>query len=171
MKKRKFSINKFADILKSFDRCLNVIHSCRTFEHIEVAKKMIDNFFILFPESKTNSLRLYLKKRMSAIAKYKNTLEGTTVMVITNEDEPIEKGIVTRFNDFDKVSQDYLPMVKFERDEKEYLCMGVLLPFNEKLREELMQINCKERWKKAAEINKEERSNLYLQYTNSPLYM
>lgn len=159
--------HKFADILKFFEKCMAVIQSCRTHAHIHSAKNMINNFFQLFPKSKTHSLALYHKKRREVIVHYGSTLEGTTVMVVTNEDEPIEKGVVIKFDDFDKPHQNYLPIVRFERDDKEYLCMGVLLPFDEKLRDELMQIQYMDRWKRAAEIAKQNSSDEFMGFLTS----
>ena len=151
-KNSKSDVKELRNSLKALDKVMDVIDSCRTFEHLVGAEKMIDAYRLMFPKGDATPLSQRLRKRYRTISNYGETLEGMTVMVVANENEPVRKGIVKRFTDFDKFHQEFLPMVEFE--DGEYLCMGIVLPFDQKIMDELNEIDYKERFKHALKLRK-----------------
>jgi len=53
------------------------------------------------------------------------------VMVVSNEDEPIKRGHIIGFKELTKAKQR-CPLVRYD-DGNDYLCFGVILPYNEQL--------------------------------------
>ena len=72
---------------------------------------------------------------------------GDRVMVISNNDEPIIIGEVISF-DINIATISKLPIVKEEKTEKEYLCFGIVLKFDQKLLQELESLSYEDRWNK-----------------------
>ena len=71
---------------------------------------------------------------------------GNKVIVRSNEDIPLMTGVVTRFFDMDGKWSDKTPVVKSDIDGEEYVCMGLVLPFNTELVELLQTMTPKEQW-------------------------
>lgn len=152
--------NKSPHIETDKERCLNVILSCRNFKQIKIAKNMCKNFKNKYKDSKDvfhyiKELNYYFKKREVVLRDYGNTLEGDRCIVISNEKDPIILGTVSCFTDFDKYNQSYIPIVTNKENKKDYVCMGVVLPFNEENIIKLNSMPIEKRWKEACKINKE----------------
>lgn len=142
-------------MLKDFEKCIKVINSCKTIEHLEVAYKMADNFFKKWNTGKKmnkeavlrfRELLLLVKKRTHILKEYGSTLEGSYCLCVSNEDHPVWKGVVEYFEDWDKPHQSPLPMVRNLEDGKLYLVMGKVLPYNLGVQDMLNEMPYKERW-------------------------
>lgn len=75
-----------------------------------------------------------------------NSLEGKRVIVRSNEDVPLLIGKVIRYEDFDGKAFEPIPVVVSEEDEREYLCMGIVVEYSDKLFNELEGMKPKEQW-------------------------
>lgn len=136
-------MNPIYDII---EKTLRMIAGCRTLPQVETCERYLSRARFISPNADFSDQYIQIKKRKSIINRYGSVLEGTRCMVVSNEDVPVEVGSVVKFDDFDKVNQDPLPIVKFESDGKEYLCMGIVLPYNEELFAELNSLPAKKRW-------------------------
>ena len=75
---------------------------------------------------------------------------GDRVMVVTNEDEPIMIGEVIGFENFGKIENNSLPLVREEKTEKEYVCLGIVKKYSQKLLQELESLSYIDRWNRLA---------------------
>lgn len=151
---------------KDFEKCKEIILSCRTKEQILTINSLIDLFYSKYKNNKKYLKELSLSisefnhlknKRLYVIKQYPNCLENDICISVGNEDEPAKKCTVIGFTDFDKINQHFLPLIKYDNEENVYLCMGILLPFDENKLTDLNKLNYKERWnsccKKHAVLN------------------
>ena len=142
-------------MLNDFNKCLKTINSCRSFEQLEVARKMANLFLIKWTgvgKSEAmlecfNELMVAKRKRFHILKEYGKTLEGNDCLCVSNEDHPTWRGKVVRFEDWNKIGQLPLPIIAKEGEGgKEYLVMGVVLPYNEGVQIMLDEMPYKERW-------------------------
>jgi len=68
------------------------------------------------------------------------------VIVRSNEPGPLMIGKVKSFTTFGRIKSDAIPIVEDELDSKEYLTMGVILPYSDSLLEELKDLKPIEQW-------------------------
>ena len=68
------------------------------------------------------------------------------VIVRSNEDDPLLIGHINRFEDFGNPKNSLCPVVKCEKTEKEYVCMGITKPYSDELIETLKPLTPKEQW-------------------------
>jgi len=121
-------------------RVRKIIDSCTNEKHIESCKRMIENHpdKILYQE--------FIKKREYVLKEYKGLVEGAEVIVIGNENVPAWKGTIISFYDNDNKWTNPFPIIKKNDNDKEYMCMGIVLPFSEKELNRLNSLDYKERW-------------------------
>jgi hypothetical protein len=132
------------DINIAFDKICKTIASSRTIGHLEVCEKMVELHKKQTQQS-VSQLSLLIKKRKHVIDTYP-VLEGDECMVVSNERNPVWKGVIKEFDDFDKINQDYLPIIIDCANGTEYLCMGIVLPYDKKLQDELNNMDYIDRW-------------------------
>ena len=140
-------------------KCKNTIMSCRTYDQLTSAINMNTNFLkkwklrskkdkdmLLDMTISFDELNILQKKRLHTIEEYGETLEGDRCMVVTNENEKVWSGTVVDFDDWGKPHQHPLPIIKKDDDNKEYLCMGIVLPYDKERQEKLNNMSYKDRW-------------------------
>ena len=143
-------------MIHDFDKCLKNVRGCRTLPQMITAVKMCNLFLTKWKKGKRltnnsliyfNDLLLAQKKRLHVLKEYGQTLEGAECLVVSNEDIPVWKGKVVYFEDWGKPIQLPLPIIASEEEgDKKYLCMGVVLPYNEGSQIMLNEMPYKERW-------------------------
>jgi hypothetical protein len=142
-------------IKSDFEKCKATTLGCRTLDQMETAVKMNTAFIEKWRSRKAGDLALrgyiaeltnFQKKRIKVIQEYGELLEGSRVITVGNENTPVQSGTIVEFTDFDKEHQHYLPLVQYDGDETIYLCMGIVLPENKKLKDELNAMDYKTRW-------------------------
>jgi hypothetical protein len=69
--------------------------------------------------------------------------EGDRVIVRSNEDEPYQLGTFVEYMPMHSIE---IPVVKFDRDGKNYFCMGIVRPYSVELEESLQTMKPKEQW-------------------------
>ena len=140
-----------------FERCKKTTLSCRKNIQMVSAIKMNTHFSKKWQQDK--DLLFYLDKlsklqtkRIQVLKDY--PLEGNRCIVVSNSKEGnVEIGTVTSFIDWDKEDQSFLPLVKFDKDNIEYLCMGILLHYDKETEEKLNALpNRKEKWNTVCKI-------------------
>ena len=67
-------------------------------------------------------------------------VEGDRVIVRSNEDNPLEIGTFLSLN------MHSMPVVRFDSDGKEWMCMGIVLPYSTALLTELEPMTPTEQW-------------------------
>jgi hypothetical protein len=117
-----------------------IIDSCTNQHHIESCKRMIKNHpdEILYKD--------FIKKREYVLKEYNGLVEGSVVMVISNENTPVWKGKIISFYDNDCKWTNPFPIIIKEENNKEYMCMGIVLPYTEEGLNRLNNLEYKERW-------------------------
>lgn len=142
-------------MLNDFIKCQKTINSCKNFKQLEAARVMVNLFLIKWTgvvKSEAmlecfNELMIAKRKRFHILKEYGKTLEGDECLCVSNEDHPTWKGKVVRFEDWNKIDQLPLPIIaKEEENGKEYLVMGMVLPYNEGIKIMLDEMPYKERW-------------------------
>ena len=133
---------------RCYSKISKVISSCRTLGHIDVANNMIKMYLKIYPDDIifSSMLKIELRERKQVIIDYANTLEGTKVISISNEDEPVNVGVVEAFCKIAEHHTTLLPFVRFEKDNIQHTCMGLLIPFEEGLEDKLNAIPYQKRW-------------------------
>lgn len=129
----------------AFSKSVSVIRSCTTPDHLDAAEKYIDLYNKSFGDS-SHVLYHKLKNRRHIVKNYFRTLENQRCMVVSNEDVPVQTGTVVEFTDLDKPNQLPLPLIKYDNDDTAYLCMGIVLPYDDIVLQELNSLPYKERW-------------------------
>jgi hypothetical protein len=97
-------------------------------------------------ERQCNYLGTHLK---NVTRRNREAFTGSRVMVRSNEDEPIYFGTILRFEEVSQ-AKNPLPVIIFEGEEEagEKLCFAAVMPYNEKLLDEVKGLCPKEQWKK-----------------------
>lgn len=122
------------------EKVIKVINSCTNNKHIESCRKMIENH-----EDKL-LYREIIDKREYVLREYKGLVEGDKVIVIGNENNPAWSGEIVSYFDNNGKWTNQLPIVKKTSNNKEYLCMGIVLPYSNIKLNKLNALDYKERW-------------------------
>lgn len=77
----------------------------------------------------------------------RESLIGARVIARSNEDVPLGIGTLVGFQEVSQANNK-LPVVLFESDSKEYLCLGAVIPYNEKILAEIKDLKPKEQWER-----------------------
>jgi hypothetical protein len=97
--------------------------------------------------------RIYFETHLEHVTRRnREAFIGAQIMVRSNEDEPISLGVLVRFEAVSK-AENPIPIVEIEG--KEYLCMGAVFPYNEKILEEAKGLSNKEQWERFKAISME----------------
>ena len=67
---------------------------------------------------------------------------GDRVLVRSNEADPVLVGTFIRFE-----YKGQIPVIKSEVTGEEFLCMGIVMPFDQKIYEQLATMNGKDGWR------------------------
>lgn len=134
--------------LKDFEKCVKVIKSCKTDKQLLTARNMVTFFFKKYnkEDEYKDILGQECKKREHVISHYGNTLEGSKCIVVGNEIDPVFSAEILYFEDWGKPHQMPLPIVRKDDDGKEYLSMGIVLPYDKELMDKLNLLPQPERW-------------------------
>lgn len=73
-------------------------------------------------------------------------LTGDRVMVRSNNDEPLMIGTIIDFDTCNFASKEFLPIVMDEKTDKEYICFGMVLPYQQSMAEQLEKLTPKQQW-------------------------
>jgi len=97
-------------------------------------------------KSRCNYFETHLK---NITQRNREAFTGSRVMVRSNEDEPIYFGTILRFEEVSQ-AKNPIPVIIFEGEEAagEKLCFAAVMPYNEKLLDEVKGLCPKEQWKK-----------------------
>ena len=72
------------------------------------------------------------------------------VLVRSNEDEPVKVGTVVGWQE---CANSKFPLVKYDGEDKEYICFSVLFPYSVKLHEFLDSLSATEGWQLAHDFS------------------
>jgi len=79
---------------------------------------------------------------------------NSKVLVRSNDfKEPLTSGTLVGFQEVSKANNT-LPVVKMDNDDKEYLCMSVVLPYDEDLKAFLESLSNERQWDLVCKISK-----------------
>lgn len=94
----------------------------------------------------------YAKRHIENITRRnREAITGARVMARSNEDEPLVLGTVLYFHPITQANNP-IPIVKIDGDDKEYGVLGAVLPYNEKIFNEVKDLSPKEQWERLKDI-------------------
>lgn len=71
---------------------------------------------------------------------------GDKVLVRSNEPDAIWTGIITKWENWGKPDQEPFPIIRDYFTNKEFLCMGIIIPYSDKMLEKLVTMPPIEQW-------------------------
>jgi hypothetical protein len=107
-------------------------------------KPVIDNRDAIISELQRKN-GYYEKHIENVTARNREAMIGVRVVSRSNEDEPLLIGELVRF-EFLSQAKNPFPVVKCEETGKEWVTMGIVFPYSDKMMQELSSMSPKEQW-------------------------